>query len=395
MRPGEGACARRPRAAAATGQPFPAPLRWHRTPQDHLIAVTEHVAEGVEDAGTLRLLGELGCDTTRGYLHSRALPPRVLTRWPAAAASAPARPRPWPPPPHDRCCATARTGVTAGADRARPRWSITTGDHRRLTRPSLTHTDHVAPTRTGWPSSPRGRGVRADRRTWRRAPPPPPGRAATSRWEAPQHSSDSVAHESERTVRAFRVAAVPVSRDPPGDAARPAAGRGSRRCPPVPQSNCSAISGRPGTAPEPAGPTVGPPNSGGQVQVRITGALRGLLQRPVGDQRGGRPVVDGQRQRDPRDLVPDRGQQPRRGQRLKLRKCPDAVRRGAPARPPMLSEQLTVLSRSSPGGAPMGVGDGLSGSLTALDWRAGSVRGRGRPGCGRLVWPGRGRGRRR
>ncbi len=39
------------------------------------------VAEGVEDARSLAVLRELGCDTAQGYLVSRPLPPDRLLAW--------------------------------------------------------------------------------------------------------------------------------------------------------------------------------------------------------------------------------------------------------------------------------------------------------------------------
>ena len=39
------------------------------------------VAEGVEDAETLRLLTELGCDEVQGYYITRPLAPEVLVEW--------------------------------------------------------------------------------------------------------------------------------------------------------------------------------------------------------------------------------------------------------------------------------------------------------------------------
>ena len=49
------------------------------------------VGEGVEDAETLRLLGELGCDEAQGYYFSRPLPADELAKWlggdPLAAAA--------------------------------------------------------------------------------------------------------------------------------------------------------------------------------------------------------------------------------------------------------------------------------------------------------------------
>jgi predicted signal transduction protein with EAL and GGDEF domain len=51
------------------------------------------VAEGVEDARSLAVLGELGCDTAQGYLISRPVPHERLMTWlgpaPSAAASIP------------------------------------------------------------------------------------------------------------------------------------------------------------------------------------------------------------------------------------------------------------------------------------------------------------------
>ncbi len=47
------------------------------------------VAEGVEDAATLRMLESLACDEVQGYLFSRALPPEALQRWVAEAAARP------------------------------------------------------------------------------------------------------------------------------------------------------------------------------------------------------------------------------------------------------------------------------------------------------------------
>jgi EAL domain-containing protein (putative c-di-GMP-specific phosphodiesterase class I) len=41
----------------------------------------EVVAEGVEDAATLRLLVEMGSDRVQGYFISRPLPPTQLVRW--------------------------------------------------------------------------------------------------------------------------------------------------------------------------------------------------------------------------------------------------------------------------------------------------------------------------
>ncbi|AVS89041.1 sensor domain-containing diguanylate cyclase [Paracidovorax avenae] len=49
------------------------------------------VAEGVEDAATLRMLESLDCDEVQGYLFSRALPPEDLQRWVAEAATQPPR----------------------------------------------------------------------------------------------------------------------------------------------------------------------------------------------------------------------------------------------------------------------------------------------------------------
>lgn len=53
-------------------------------------------AEGVEDAATMALLGQAGCDLAQGYLISRPLPaagvlPWIRARWPARAAAPAAR----------------------------------------------------------------------------------------------------------------------------------------------------------------------------------------------------------------------------------------------------------------------------------------------------------------
>ncbi|TXR52696.1 putative bifunctional diguanylate cyclase/phosphodiesterase [Quadrisphaera setariae] len=53
------------------------------------------VAEGVEDDDVLRLLRELGCDVSQGYLHSRPLPAPEATAWLAAHAD------PAPTSPHE------------------------------------------------------------------------------------------------------------------------------------------------------------------------------------------------------------------------------------------------------------------------------------------------------
>ena len=45
------------------------------------------VAEGVEDAVTMALLGDWGCDLVQGYHVSRPLPPAALDAWLRAQAS--------------------------------------------------------------------------------------------------------------------------------------------------------------------------------------------------------------------------------------------------------------------------------------------------------------------
>ena len=55
------------------------------------------VAEGVEDARSLALLREIGCDTAQGYLVSRPLPPDRLLTWLSTAADAPFVPAPRQP----------------------------------------------------------------------------------------------------------------------------------------------------------------------------------------------------------------------------------------------------------------------------------------------------------
>jgi EAL domain-containing protein (putative c-di-GMP-specific phosphodiesterase class I) len=59
------------------------------------------VAEGIEDAATLRRLAELNCDSGQGYLASRPIPAAELERWVltspwgAGATGGPQAPRPW------------------------------------------------------------------------------------------------------------------------------------------------------------------------------------------------------------------------------------------------------------------------------------------------------------
>ena len=55
------------------------------------------VAEGVEDARSLALLREIGCDTAQGYLVSRPLPADRLLTWLSTAADAPFVPAPRQP----------------------------------------------------------------------------------------------------------------------------------------------------------------------------------------------------------------------------------------------------------------------------------------------------------
>jgi diguanylate cyclase len=64
------------------------------------------VAEGVEDEGTWRLLGELGCDIGQGYYFSRPLPAAELANWLRSAPSPhprvpPAGTPPRPSRPHE------------------------------------------------------------------------------------------------------------------------------------------------------------------------------------------------------------------------------------------------------------------------------------------------------
>lgn len=51
------------------------------------------VAEGVEDATTLRMLESLDCDEVQGYFFSRALPPQALQQWLSELAASPPRPQ--------------------------------------------------------------------------------------------------------------------------------------------------------------------------------------------------------------------------------------------------------------------------------------------------------------
>ena len=55
------------------------------------------VAEGVEDARSLGVLRDLGCDTAQGYLVSRPLPPDRLLTWLTSTAGAPVVPAPREP----------------------------------------------------------------------------------------------------------------------------------------------------------------------------------------------------------------------------------------------------------------------------------------------------------
>ena len=57
------------------------------------------VAEGVEDAATLRVLRDLGCDTAQGYLMGRPLPAAAVTGWLTAWRD----PRPAPPDQAGEC----------------------------------------------------------------------------------------------------------------------------------------------------------------------------------------------------------------------------------------------------------------------------------------------------
>ena len=54
------------------------------------------VAEGVEDAATLRLLGEYGCDAAQGYYLCPPGPPKALTDWLRASLTGQAPPSPFP-----------------------------------------------------------------------------------------------------------------------------------------------------------------------------------------------------------------------------------------------------------------------------------------------------------
>jgi EAL domain-containing protein (putative c-di-GMP-specific phosphodiesterase class I) len=51
------------------------------------------VAEGVEDAATLELLADLGCDMAQGFHLSRPVPADEFTAWVAASQWSPLRPR--------------------------------------------------------------------------------------------------------------------------------------------------------------------------------------------------------------------------------------------------------------------------------------------------------------